>query len=38
MGIGLSESDKRALEPKKWLGENKLGKILIDVRNILKKE
>jgi ribA/ribD-fused uncharacterized protein len=37
-GIGLSESDKRALDSKKWLGENKLGKILINVRNILKKE
>jgi ribA/ribD-fused uncharacterized protein len=37
-GIGLTESDKRASNPNKWLGKNKLGKILINVRNFIKKD
>ncbi len=37
-GIGLHKDDERALDPKAWLGENKLGFALMEVREALKKE
>jgi ribA/ribD-fused uncharacterized protein len=36
-GIGLHKDDERALDPKAWLGENKLGFALMEVRKILKE-
>jgi len=35
-GVALDKEDKRALNPKEWLGKNKLGFILMRVREILK--
>jgi ribA/ribD-fused uncharacterized protein len=32
-GVGLAESDDRIHDRKKWLGENRLGQILTDVRD-----
>jgi ribA/ribD-fused uncharacterized protein len=32
-GIGLRQSDERALDPRRWLGQNLLGFALMDVRN-----
>lgn len=37
-GIGLLASDPRALDPKKWLGKNRLGKALMKVRKTLLAE
>lgn len=37
-GIGLSENDKNALDMSKWKGENKLGKILTNLRNDFLKQ
>jgi len=34
-GVGLSEDDNKILDPKNWVGENLLGKILVDVRESL---
>ena len=34
-GIGLSENDPRTLNKESWLGENRLGYVLTEVRNIL---
>lgn len=35
-GIGLGENDPRALIPTKWLGDNRLGKALMRVRDVLR--
>lgn len=35
-GIGLEESDPRCLDPKEWLGQNKLGRVLTRVREAIK--
>lgn len=35
-GIGLEEEDPRALDPAQWLGENRLGKVLMRVRAALQ--
>ncbi|MFT3736840.1 MAG: NADAR family protein [Rhodocyclaceae bacterium] len=35
-GIGLEESDPRACNPEQWLGQNKLGKVLMRVRDSLR--
>ena len=37
-GIGIAEDDKEILNPEKWKGENLLGKALMKVRDIIKKE
>jgi ribA/ribD-fused uncharacterized protein len=37
-GIGTSASTSIAKDPKKWKGENKLGKILMEIRTELKAE
>ena len=37
-GIGMAEDDKEILNPEKWKGENLLGKALMKVRDIIKKE
>ena len=37
-GIGLSEDDPRALDPAQWRGENRLGKILMRVRQEIQDE
>ena len=37
-GIGMDENDKDILDPSKWKGENLLGKALMKVREIIKKE
>ena len=37
-GIGLSANDPRVLDPDKWLGQNKLGRVLTEVRDHLIKE
>ena len=37
-GIGLEESDPRCLDPKEWLGQNKLGRVLTRVREAIKAE
>lgn len=37
-GIGLAEDDPRALNKKTWLGKNRLGYILTELRDNLKKE
>ena len=37
-GIGLEESDPRCLNPKEWLGQNKLGRVLTRVREAIKAE
>jgi len=34
-GIGLSEDDPKALYPVYWRGENRLGKVLMEVRRII---
>lgn len=34
-GIGLEEEDPRAHDPAKWLGQNRLGKVLMRVRQTL---
>lgn len=36
-GIGLYEGDPRAMDDKQWLGENLLGKLLIELRNEFRK-
>ncbi|SFV60967.1 Uncharacterized protein COG3236 [hydrothermal vent metagenome] len=36
-GIGLHKDDPKARDPKKWLGENKLGFALMQVRKNLKE-
>jgi len=36
-GIGMSADDKRATNPTKWRGENRLGFALMVVRELLKK-
>lgn len=36
-GIGLISSDVRASKPREWRGENRLGEILMNLRNTLKK-
>lgn len=35
-GIGMGERDKDILDESKWRGENRLGKVLMDVRRFLK--
>lgn len=35
-GIGLDESSPEAIQPRKWKGENLLGFVLMEVRDILK--
>jgi len=37
-GIGLSEDDPKALDPTQWRGENRLGKILVRVRQEIQDE
>jgi ribA/ribD-fused uncharacterized protein len=37
-GIGLHRDDERVSNPKEWLGENKLGFALMEVRAVLKEE
>lgn len=37
-GVGLSSSDPRILDKKQWRGQNKLGKILTQVREVLLQE
>lgn len=37
-GVGLGEDDPRILEPKQWKGLNLLGKVLMEVREHLRKE
>ena len=37
-GAGISEDDPRINDPKRWLGLNLLGKILMQVRENIKKE
>ncbi len=37
-GIGLEESDPRCLDPKEWLGQNKLGRVLTRVREAIKAD
>ena len=37
-GIGMDENDKDILNPEKWKGQNLLGKALMKVREIIKKE
>lgn len=37
-GIGLEESDPRCLDPKEWLGQNKLGRVLTRVRDAIKAD
>lgn len=37
-GIGLGESNPKAMDPKQWRGQNLLGKILTDVRETLMAE
>lgn len=37
-GIGLSMRDKRSYDTDKWKGQNLLGKCLMDVREMLKKQ
>jgi len=37
-GIGLCASDPKATNPKEWLGENKLGFALMEVRDTLKEK
>lgn len=36
-GVGLSEDDPLILDEKNWLGENLLGKTLIEIRRYFKK-
>ena len=36
-GIGLYASDDRVLDESKWQGENRLGKVLMDVRQLLQQ-
>lgn len=36
-GIGLGENDARALDKSKWLGENRLGRVLMHVRAYLRE-
>ena len=36
-GIGMSCNDPDRFDESKWLGENRLGKVLMDVRNSLSK-
>lgn len=36
-GIGLEEEDPRALDPTQWQGENRLGKVLMQVRTRLQQ-
>jgi len=35
-GVGLHETDDRILDEANWLGENRLGKVLMDVRKELR--
>lgn len=37
-GIGLSMKDERRLDPAKWQGSNLLGKVLMQVRDVLRQE
>lgn len=37
-GIGIRETDPRALDPSQWKGANLLGKVLMQVRGILKNK
>ena len=37
-GVGLAASDPLILDSKNWKGENLLGEVLMDVRNILREE
>jgi ribA/ribD-fused uncharacterized protein len=37
-GVGLYEDDDRILDESNWTGENRLGKILMDVRSKLKEK
>ncbi len=37
-GIGLGKNDKKAINPKIWLGKNKLGFALMEVRKRLKEK
>ena len=37
-GVKLSKNDPRINDPNQWLGENLLGKVLMEVREILRKE
>lgn len=37
-GIGLHKDDPKARDPKMWLGENKLGFALMEVRRVLKEK
>ena len=37
-GIGLYASDDRVLDESKWRGENRLGKVLMRVRQILREQ
>lgn len=36
-GVGLYASDNRVLDESKWLGQNRLGKVLMRVRQILRE-
>ena len=36
-GIGLGENDPRALIREEWLGENRLGQIITDVREFIRR-
>lgn len=36
-GIGLVESDPRATDPSKWPGQNLLGVVLMDVRDVIRR-
>ena len=37
-GVGLHEDDDLILDEKNWTGENRLGKVLMEVRTTLKKK
>lgn len=37
-GVGLHEDDDRILDESNWTGENRLGKVLMDVRSKLKEK
>jgi ribA/ribD-fused uncharacterized protein len=37
-GVGLSEHNSLILDKKNWLGENRLGKVTMDVRSMIKNE
>ncbi len=37
-GVGLKENDPRILDKSQWLGENRLGHLLMEVREMLLKE